>query len=362
MRRDPSERNAKGRGSLSNPANRHETLHVVPCEESLARPGDLGDEAGDARTEVLPDESRSIMARNNSPDIPFSYSINPYRGCEHGCAYCYARPTHQRLGMSAGLDFEAKIVAKSEAAKLLRRELCDSSWRGDPIALSGVTDCYQPLERQLRITRSLLEVMREASQPVMICTKNALVLRDLEILVELARRDLVRVTLSITTLDPKLARELEPRASRPPARLRVVRRLREAGVPVSVLVAPVIPGLTDHEMAAVLQAAAKAGARSAAFALLRLPPPADTVFLDWLQTHRPSARQRVESLIRSTHGGDLDDGRSGSRLRGQGGYATGIASAFRLFARKFGLDTPPPPLNQNRFRPPRDDGGQLRLF
>ncbi|MFO7905109.1 MAG: PA0069 family radical SAM protein [Pirellulaceae bacterium] len=362
MQREPSERNAGGRGSLTNPSNRYETLRVASCEEHAAWCGDAGDEAGEARTQVLPDESRSIIASNNSPDIPFSYSINPYRGCEHGCAYCYARPTHERLGMSAGLDFEAKILVKSEAGQLLRRKLCDSSWRGEPIALSGVTDCYQPLERQQRVTRSILEVMREASQPVMICTKNALVLRDLEVLVELARWDLVRVTFSITTLDPKLARVLEPRASTPAARLRAVRELRESGVPVSVLVAPVIAGLTDHEMAAVLQAAAEAGARSAAFALLRLPPPTDTVFLDWLQTHRPSARQRVESLIRSTRGGGLDDSRYGFRLHGQAGYATGIASSFRLFARKFGLDTPPAPLNQDRFRPPRDEGGQLRLF
>lgn len=366
MQGDHRRQNAAGRGTSLNPPNRYESLHRAAAAEEGEQQleGDGGEDGAvsPTRTQVLPDESCSIISSNNSPDIPFSHSINAYRGCEHGCAYCYARPSHEQLGMSAGLDFEAKIVVKHDAATLLRRSLCKATWRGEPIAMSGVTDCYQPIERRLKITRGILQVMCEAGQAGMICTKNALVLRDLDVLVELARWGLVRVTLSLTTLDAKLARVLEPRTSTPAVRLRAIRALREAGVPVSVLVAPVIPGLTDHELNAVLEAAAEAGAMSAGFAVLRLPAPTDSIFLDWLQTHRPLARGRVESLIRSTRGGDLDDGRFGARMLGEASYAQGIASSFRVFARKSGLDGPAPALRQDRFRPLRDERGQMRLF
>lgn len=359
---ESEKRRAVGRGATTNPPSRYETWRLESDYEHLESCSGAEPATVRAETVVLPDESRSIIASNDSPDIPFRYSINPYRGCEHGCAYCYARPTHEQLGMAGGLDFETKILVKYRAAALLRRALGRPGWGGETIALSGVTDCYQPVERRVGVTRGILEVMCEAGQSVMICTKNALVARDAEILSELACRNLVRVTLSITTLDAALARALEPRASTPAARLRTVRALKAAGVPVSVLVAPVIPGLTDHELARVLEAAAEAGASSASFALLRLPHAAGPVFLDWLDTHHPLARKRVETLIRSTRGGQLDDRRYRCRLRGEAGYAAGIAGSFRIFARRFGLEQPLPPLDCSQCRPPRDEHGQGWLF
>ena len=313
-------------------------------------------------TQLLADQSKTVIASNDSPDIPFRYSINPYRGCEHGCAYCYARPTHELLGMSAGLDFETKILVKYDAARLLRRELAKPSWGGETIAMSGVTDCYQPCERGLKITRSLLEVMLEARQSTTIVTKNAMVLRDIDLLSEMARQCLVRVALSITSLDASLVSVLEPRTSTPQARLRAVAALRAAGVPTSVLVSPVIPGLTDHAMAGVLAASRQAGAMSAAHTLLRLPQAVGPLFLEWLDIHRPAARQRVEALIRSTRGGQLDDARFGCRMVGDAVYAEGIAASFRLFARKHGLDRPLPPLDTTRFQPPCAPNGQMQLF
>jgi len=351
-----------GRGAGFNPANRYESTRTEPDVEQLAWWEVESEEPVRLETQLFPDDSQSIIASNDSPDVPFRYSINPYRGCEHGCAYCYARPTHDRLGMSSGLDFESKILVKYGAARLLRQELNRPSWCGETIALSGVTDCYQPCERRLRITRGILEVMREARQSTMIVSKNALVLRDLDLLIDLARQQLVQVTMSITTLDSALAREMEPRTSAPAARLRTITALRDEGIPAGVLVAPVIPGLTDHEMAAILSAAAEAGAITASYSLLRLPECVGPVFLDWLDHHRPLARQRVESLIRSTHSGSLDDGRFGSRMRGEAAYADGIAAAFRLFARKFHLDAKMPGLNVSLFRPPRAADGQGHLF
>jgi DNA repair photolyase len=356
------DRQPPGRGAGSNPANRYERTYVEADDEQRAW---WDEEVGDPptlTTEFLPDRSQTIIASNTSPDVPFHYSINPYRGCEHGCAYCYARPTHEQLGMSSGWDFESRILVKYDAARLLRQELNRPGWRAEPIALSGVTDCYQPCERKLRITRSVLEVMWEARQATMIVSKNALVLRDVDLLADMAREQLVHVSLSITSLDAELARALEPRTSAPAARLRTISALREAGVPVSVLVAPVIPGLTDHEMAAILEAASEAGAMSAASTLLRLPEGVGPLFLDWLDRHRPLARRRVESLIRATRGGALDESRFGCRMRGQAAYADGIAASFRLFARKAGLDGDLPDLDETKFRPPRRPDGQLRLF
>jgi DNA repair photolyase len=320
------------------------------------------DSPGRVPTVFLPDRAKTVIRENNSPDIPFRFSINPYRGCEHGCAYCYARPTHETLGMDAALDFESKIMVKHDAASLLRKALNEPSWEGEPIALSGVTDCYQPVERKLQITRSLLQVLLEAEQAVMIVTKNALVLRDLDLLQPLAQRGLVQVGISVTSLDAELSRLLEPRTSSPTARIRAIGELRSAGVPASVMVSPVIAGLNDHEIASILQAASQAGAMSAQYTLLRLPHAVAPIFLAWLDQHRPAARARIESLIRSTRSGALNDPCFGSRMRGEAAYAENIRVAFEVFARKFKLHKPLPPLDTSRFRPPRGPDGQGRLF
>jgi DNA repair photolyase len=313
-------------------------------------------------TELFPDQTRSIVATNDSPDIPFRWSINPYRGCEHGCAYCYARPYHELLGMNAGLDFETKILVKYDAPQLLRAHLCRPSWEGEVIAISGVTDCYQPVERKLALTRGCLEVMLEARQPTRIATKNALVARDLDLIAPMADRRLMQVVLSVTTLDKDLARTMEPRTSTPPAKLRAIERLSAAGVPVGVLIAPVIPGLTDHEIPKILAAAKDAGARFASWLLLRLPLSVEQVFLDWLNANRPEARPRVESRIRETRDGCLSDCQFGRRLTGRGSYAQGIADTFDVFARQYGLDGPAPHLDSSQFRPPREGSGQGWLF
>jgi len=354
---------AVGRGATVSPPNRFESVRIESTEaQSDPTSEDIGATGHRVTTQLLADRATTIIRANTSPDIPFRHSINPYRGCEHGCAYCYARPTHETLGMNAGIDFEAKILVKHDAPRMLRRELARASWLGQPIAMSGVTDCYQPCERELRLTRQLLEVMHEARQPVSIVTKNALLLRDLDLLASMARNRLVRVMLSITSLDAELTRQLEPRTSAPAARLRAVRALRAAGVPVGVLVAPVIPGLTDHAMASILEAAADAGARTAGYQLLRLPGAVATIFLDWLTVNRPAARRRVEQRIRATRNGRLDDARCGCRMRGTAAYADGLESAFRVFAKKFGLDRSLPPLDESQFRRPRVPAGQMYLF
>jgi DNA repair photolyase len=353
-------RSTTGRAAPFAVPNRFESNVTVPDLEHLEFAED--DSPGRVPTLFLPDRAKTLIRENNSPDIPFRFSINPYRGCEHGCAYCYARPTHETLGMNAALDFESKVLVKQDAAKLLRKALNEPSWGGETIALSGVTDCYQPIERKLQITRGLLQVLLEAEQAVMIVTKNALVLRDLDLLRPLAERGLVQVGLSVTSLDGGLSRSLEPRTSSPPARLRAVRGLRSAGVPVSVMVSPVIAGLNDHEIASILQAASQAGAMSAQYTLLRLPLAVAPIFLAWLDEHRPAARARIESLIRSTRSGQLNDPCFGSRMRGEASYAANIRSAFKVFARKFNLHKPLPPLDTSRFRPPRGTDGQGRLF
>ena len=349
-----------GRAAAGGPANRFETTRLESDFEQLA--DDQPDAPRKVPTVFLPDQSRTIICTNDSPDIPFQYSVNPYRGCEHGCAYCYARPGHEFLGMNAGIDFESKILVKLDAPNLLRRELCRSSWRGDVIAISGVTDCYQPAERRYALTRGLLEVALEAQQPVGIVTKNALVLRDLDLIQPLAANQLAQVNISITTLDAGLARTMEPRTATPEARLRAVSDLSDAGVPVRVMVAPVIPGLTDSEIPAILRAASEAGAVGAGFQLLRLPLAVAPVFTNWLAERHPQIRQRVESRIRGTRGGSLSDSVFGRRHVGEGRYAEQIVNTFRLFARKYKLDSPLPPLDSSRFRPPRAVDGQLRLF
>ena len=352
----------RGRGSHVNPPNRFERLHVEPDLDQLAPDDDFRLGPGNPSTEYIPDDSRSIVTENDSPDVPFRYSLNPYRGCSHGCAYCYARPTHEYLGFSAGLDFETKILVKPRAAALFRQFLSRPGWRPEPIALSGVTDPYQPAEREFQLTRQCLEVALEARQPILITTKNALVVRDLDWLRPMAELGLVHVSMSITSLKPSLIRVMEPRTSAPQARLRAMKQLVEAGVPVCAVVAPVIPGLTDSEIPAILAACAEAGVRSADYQLLRLPLSVKPVFLEWLARTHPLQRERVEALIRSTRDGQLSCAEFGRRMTGAGALAEQIGQLFRAFARKHGLDREMPKLDGRRFCGPRQDKRQLRLF
>jgi DNA repair photolyase len=353
---------AKGRGAQLDPPNRFGgPLHVLDLAE-VEHDADYLESLRNRRTEYLPDRARSIVAENHSPDVGFRYSINPYRGCSHGCSYCYARPTHEFLGLNAGLDFETKIFVKEDAPALFRAFLSRPSWRCEMIALSGVTDCYQPAERTFRLTRACLEVAVEFHQPVSIITKNALVLRDLDILRSMAQRSLVHVSLSVTTLDAALVRSMEPRTSTPAARLRAIAALREAGIPVRVMLAPIIPGLNDTEIPAILAAARAAGAQHALFTLLRLPLTVAPVFLEWLQRAQPGRAQKIESRIRGMRGGKLNLSEFGARMRGSGAMADQITGLFRTLARKYGLDQGLPPCDLTRFCPPPPRTGQLRLF
>jgi len=359
---EPNRPIVKGRGSQIHPPNRFDAVHCEDDFEHLPENDGSLHHLRSAPTEYVPDNSQSIVAENDSPDIPFRYSVNPYRGCAHGCAYCYARPTHEYLGLNAGLDFESKIYVKLRAAELFRDWLARSDYQPEMVVFSGVTDCYQPAERHYRLTRRCLEVALEARQPVGIVTKNALVTRDLDILQDMARQGVVRVSLSITTLDEELARTMEPRTSPPSARLRTIGRLREAGVPAAVMVAPVIPGLNDSEIPAILAAAADAGACGASYILLRLPLTVEPVFLEWLGRTQPLKRERVEARIRSTREGNLSDSQFGRRMRGTGQLADQISQTFQVFARRHGLDRKLPPLDASHFRPPTSTSGQMRLL
>jgi len=351
---DLGRRPLRGRGAVANPAGRFERLSVerVDDDEAGAPPDRVA-------TEVLCDTSRSIITHNDSPDIPFDSSLNPYRGCEHGCVYCYARPTHEFLGFSAGLDFESRILVKQDAAELLGRELAKRSWRPRTLALSGVTDPYQPVERRLGVTRGCLEVLADRRHPVAVTTKSALVLRDADLLAELARWGAVRVALSVTTLDVDLARRMEPRASAPKERLRAIAELAAAGIPTSVMVAPVVPGLTDHEIPAILAAAAEAGAESAGYVPLRLPGAVAGLFEAWLEERFPDRKEKVLNRVRALRGGRLDDPRFGSRMRGEGVFAAQIHTLFTTARRRAGLDRRGAPLSGAAFRQP---GEQLGLF
>ncbi|TVQ57842.1 MAG: PA0069 family radical SAM protein [Phycisphaerales bacterium] len=351
---------ARGRGSSTlNPGNRFEPVRLHVLGEYLDEQQQEHPDGRQIATRVFHDRTRTIINRvADSPDIPFRWTINPYRGCEHGCIYCYARPGHEYLGMSCGLDFESKIMAKLDAAELLKRELAKRSWTGEPIVMSGVTDCYQPLEEKLRLTRQCLEVMAECRQPASIVTKNRLVLRDLDILTELARHRAIHVALSVTTLDPKLARVMEPRTSVPRDRLKAIEQLAAAGVPVSVMTAPIIPGLNDRELPELLKAAKDHGAQHAGWVMLRLPHQIKALFLEWLHRHFPDRAARVESLIRQSRGGDLYDTDFSQRMRGSGRHAETIRDMFRLWCRKLGLDRPMPKLSSDQFRRPSRDGQQ----
>ena len=359
---DTGRQAAKGRGANVNPPNRFLATHTEADYEHVEFDDEFLDGLENPATEYLPDASQSIISENDSPDVPFRYSLNPYRGCMHGCSYCYARPTHEYLGLSAGLDFETKVMVKHQAATLFREYLARPAWKPESITVSGVTDCYQPAERRFRLTRSCLEVALETGQPLGIITKNALVLRDLDLLRQMAARRLVHVNLSVTTLDAELGRSMEPRTSTPQARLRAIRTLAEAGVPVRVMVAPVVPGLTDLEIPSILQAASEAGAQGAGYVLLRLPLSVKPVFLEWLERTQPLKSQKVEAAIRSTRGGELSDGKVGSRMSGKGPLAEQIGQLFRTFARKHHLDGPLPAYDFDSFLAPASASGQMRLF
>ncbi len=334
-----------GRGARHDPRNRF-TGRQVEVDAEAFEPDDVRPE-----TRVHLDASRTVIARNQSPDVGFEASLNPYRGCEHGCVYCYARPTHEYLGLSAGLDFERQIFVKRDAPTLLRAALASPSWDRTTLALSGVTDPYQPLERRERVTRACLEVLAEHRQPVSLITKNHLVTRDLDLLQELARHEAVAVTLSITTLDDELRASMEPRTSSPGRRLAAIRALADAGVPVGVNVAPVIPGLTDAEVPAILEAAAEAGASFAGTIVMRLPHAVEDVFTSWLETREPARARRILARIREVRGGRMNDPSFGSRMRGEGGYAEQIRALYQLACRRHGLDRRPT-LSSAAFRVP----------
>ena len=339
-----------GRGTSTNPPNRFEPLHydaLEPEEES---------EPNRPKTTFYRDQSRSIIASNESPDVGFSASINPYRGCEHGCAYCYARPYHEYLGLSSGIDFETKIFIKEDAPELLRAEFAAKRWQPQTLGISGVTDAYQPIERRTELTRLCLEVCRDFRNPVIIVTKNQLVTRDIDILAELTRFQAAAVFVSVTTLDASLARKLEPRASQPEGRLAAIRALAAAGIPTGILAAPVIPGLTDHELPAIVRECAAAGARWAGYVMLRLPYAVKDVFAQWLDDHFPEKKERVLGRLRDMRQGKLNDSRFGFRMKGEGPVADAIGNMFRLARKRAGMETTGLELSTASFRRPREQG------
>ncbi len=352
----------RGRGAQFNPPNRFEPTHHEIELETVEDDADYLASLGRPATEYLADSSRSVIAQNDSPDVGFEVSINPYRGCEHGCIYCYARPTHEYLGFSAGLDFETKILVKHDAPELLRKALVSPRWQPRVLGLSGVTDPYQPVERRLELTRRCLAVLAEFRQPVSIITKNRLVTRDLDLLGELARHGAVGVFVSITSLDDELIGCLEPRTTRPAGRLDAVAALSAAGIPTGVMVAPIIPGLTKHEMPAILSAAAEAGAQFAGYTLLRLPMAVADLFESWLERHCPERKSKILGRIRAARGGKLNESRFGFRMRGEGEAASVIGRLFKNSCRRFGLNQRRWPVSAAAFRRPTPAGSQLTLF
>ncbi|HEX8665983.1 MAG TPA: PA0069 family radical SAM protein [Beijerinckiaceae bacterium] len=349
----------RGRGAVSNPHARFEPVERERFDDGW----DLAEEPAPIRTEVTIEKPRAIITRNDSPDIGFDRSINPYRGCEHGCVYCFARPTHAYQGLSPGLDFETKLFAKPNAAELLEKELSKPGYEAKTMAMGTNTDPYQPIEKKFRITRSVLEVLARTNHPVGIVTKSALVTRDIDILAPMADRGLAKVALSITTLDPRLARRMEPRAATPAKRLDAVRQLSEAGIPVSVMVAPIVPGVNDHEIEDVLQAAYAAGARGAGYVLLRLPHELKEIMRDWLSENYPDKLKHVFSLVGDTRAGKLYDSTWGKRQTGVGPYAWMIGRRFEQACQRFGLNRVRRPLRTDLFVPPKQEkAGQLSLF
>jgi DNA repair photolyase len=343
----------KGRAAAHNPANRFERLHVEEDASALDE-----DDLRQIKTEFLLDSSKSILSKNDSPDVPFTFGVNPYRGCEHGCIYCYARPSHEYLGFSAGLDFETRIMVKPDAPKLLETAFMKPSWEPQVVVISGNTDAYQPIERKLQLTRHCLEVCLKFGNPVGIITKNYLVTRDLDILGRLAERNLVHVTMSITSLRDDVINVMEPRTSRPARRLDAIAKLTEAGISVGVNAAPIIPGLTDEELAPILKAAAERGARSAGYIVVRLPGPVQELFVDWIKREFPDRAEKVLRRIKSMRDGRLSDPRFGSRMRGEGEWADMLEKVFRMSCRRYGLNSKPE-LSTEHFQRP---GEQMGLF
>lgn len=345
----------RGRGARLNTPNRFEPLHLEEDPAALD-----GEELRQVETRYFVDHTKSVLAKNDSPDVGFTYSINPYRGCEHGCIYCYARPSHEYLGFSAGLDFETKILVKERAPELLSGAFQKASWEPQVVALSGNTDPYQPLERRLMLTRRCLEVFLRHRNPVAIITKNHLVTRDADLLEQMARFNLVTVALSITTLKTDVVGKMEPRTSRPSRRLQAIEELAARGIPVSVNVAPVVPGLTDEEMPAILKSAAERGATNASYIMMRLPGPVQELFLDWLSREYPDRVNKVIHRLESLRGGRLSDSRFGVRMRGEGEWSDLVSRLFHVSCRRYGLNSAYRRLSTDHFR--RLDGGQQDLF
>ncbi|NKB51960.1 MAG: PA0069 family radical SAM protein [Rhizobiaceae bacterium] len=348
----------RGRAAAINPAGRFETSSRHLFDDGWQ----TLDELPPFKTQVTAESPRTIVTRNDSPDLPFDRSINPYRGCEHGCVYCFARPTHSYMGLSAGLDFESKLYAKPNAAKLLHKELAAADYKVKSMAMGTNTDPYQPIEKQWRITRDILEVLEETNHPVGIVTKSALVTRDIDILSRMAAKGLARVAISITSLDRKLSRAMEPRAATPTLRLDTLRQLSDAGIPTSVMVAPIIPALTDHELERILDAAKANGALDASYILLRLPHEVSGLFKEWLLRHYPDRYTHVLSLMRSMRGGKDYQAEWGTRMRGVGPYAWQVQRRFDLATRKIGLQAMRMSLRSDLFKPPTAQGAQLSLF
>jgi DNA repair photolyase len=346
----------RGRGTTLNTPNRFAKLHLEPLDLELPP----GEEQPAIKTRYYQDTSRSVLAKNESPDIPFTYSINPYRGCEHGCIYCYARPSHEYLGFSAGLDFESQIMVKLDAPQLLERTLRKGTWVPQMVALSGNTDCYQPVERELKLTRECLKVFLKYRNPVGIVTKNALILRDIDILKEMAQHTIVHVMVSVTTLDDDLVRKMEPRTSTPAKRLDTIAQLAGAGIPVGVNAAPIIPGLTDEEIPAILKEAAGHGATTAGYLLVRLPGAVKPLFLDWIRRNFPDRAGKILNRIKDTHDGLLSDPRFGVRMTGEGGIARAIQALFDVHAAKYNLQPRWCGLNTDGFT--RPGISQMSLF
>ena len=349
----------KGRGASENIVNRFMQIEHIPYDDADWL---LEDDEPRLKTQFLPDASKSVISYNQSPDVGFDASINPYRGCEHGCIYCYARPTHEYLDFSAGLDFETKIMVKHDAPELLRQAMAHKNWKPQLVGFSGVTDCYQPIERELNITRKCLEVFRDFRNPVVVITKNRLVTRDIDILKELAAYDAVNVLVSVTTLDLELNRVMEPRTSSPKQRLETITELADAGIPVGTLIAPVIPGLTDTEMPAIIEAIADAGSQFASYITLRLPMAVVPLFEEWLEQHYPDRVEKILNRMRSMRGGSLYNPEFDQRMKGTGVHADQLKSMFKVYTQKHGIDRKHPALATRHFRVPQKSGDQIDLF
>ena len=353
MSRDP----LHGRGARTNASGRYERFAREAFDDGWS-----AEEARPLKTIVTPEMANTIISTNQSPDISFDQSINPYRGCEHGCIYCYARPNHAYVGLSPGLDFETKLFVKANAAELLEQEFSKPSYRPRTIMMGGVTDIYQPIERGYGVTRSILEVMERWRHPVALITKSQLVIRDIDILARLAERGLAKAAISVTTLDRRIARVMEPRAAAPHRRIEAIRMLADAGVPVTVMVAPIVPAINDREIETILEECAKAGATAAGYVVLRLPLEIKNLFREWLAQHFPDRATRVMTLVRQMRGGLDYDPEWGKRQRGEGPYAKLIADRFAAALRRLGLDKPRLPLDHTQFRRPLEAGGQPDLF